>query len=313
MIIKTNRDRAFVLAVTLTIILSGSVASMAYHRTHYRNKDASPSASPTPSALPSISASPASTPAAVVPDASTKEIALEIVSTAENSTLNWWEQYGYIEDLGDQRGYTAGLMGFCSGTGDMLEVINHYTQLKPGNALAGFIPELNRLESLYASHDYDLNDASADTSRLGNPFMQAWRQSAADPLFQESQRWERDRVYYNPAATLATQDGLGALGRFIYFDAAVNMGAADTSGFQKIRSSAMAKATLPSRGGNEAAYLSAFLQARLAVMGGGAYGPVDRVKVQQSWASGGNLTLTAPLSWTMYGDPFSLRTNPTVH
>jgi chitosanase len=56
-----------------------------------------------------------------------KEIAMELVSSAENSSLDWKAQYKYIEDIHDGRGYTAGIIGFCSGTGDMLELVQHYT------------------------------------------------------------------------------------------------------------------------------------------------------------------------------------------
>ena len=52
-----------------------------------------------------------------------KEIAMQLVSSAENTSLDWKAQYGYIEDIADGRGYTAGIVGFCSGTGDMLELI----------------------------------------------------------------------------------------------------------------------------------------------------------------------------------------------
>ncbi|MEO8690762.1 MAG: chitosanase [Solirubrobacteraceae bacterium] len=46
-----------------------------------------------------------------------KEIAMRLVSSAENSSLDWRSQYRYIEDIHDGRGYTAGIIGFCSGTG----------------------------------------------------------------------------------------------------------------------------------------------------------------------------------------------------
>src|SRR4051794_34919627 len=36
-----------------------------------------------------------------------KELAQQLVASAENSTLNWREAYGYIEDIGDGQGYTA--------------------------------------------------------------------------------------------------------------------------------------------------------------------------------------------------------------
>src|SRR5690349_1789003 len=44
-----------------------------------------------------------------------KETAFQLVSSAENSTLNWRGEFGYLEDLGDGRGYTGGIIGFCSG------------------------------------------------------------------------------------------------------------------------------------------------------------------------------------------------------
>ncbi|NBE84114.1 chitosanase [Micromonospora rubida] len=62
-----------------------------------------------------------------------KDVAMQLVSAAENSSLNWRAQFSYIEDIGDGRGYTAGIIGFCSGTGDMLELVEAYTATKPGN------------------------------------------------------------------------------------------------------------------------------------------------------------------------------------
>jgi chitosanase len=53
---------------------------------------------------------------------------MKLVSSAENSSLDWKAQYKYIEDIGDGRGYTAGIIGFCSGTGDMLELVELYTE-----------------------------------------------------------------------------------------------------------------------------------------------------------------------------------------
>nr|WP_318767307.1 chitosanase [Lactiplantibacillus carotarum] len=40
-----------------------------------------------------------------------------LVSSAENSSLDYRQQYRYIEDIHDGRGYTAGIIGFTSGTG----------------------------------------------------------------------------------------------------------------------------------------------------------------------------------------------------
>ena len=64
-----------------------------------------------------------------------KEFAMKLVSSAENSSLNWRAQYRYIEDIHDGRGYTAGIIGFCSGTGDMLAVVRAFTRARPHNCL----------------------------------------------------------------------------------------------------------------------------------------------------------------------------------
>ncbi|MDX6259147.1 MAG: chitosanase, partial [Kribbellaceae bacterium] len=66
-------------------------------------------------------------------DPAKKEIAMQLVSSAENSSLDWKAQYKYIEDIGDGRGYTAGIIGFCSGTGDMVDLVELYKTRKPGN------------------------------------------------------------------------------------------------------------------------------------------------------------------------------------
>ncbi|MBL1286330.1 chitosanase, partial [Streptomyces sp. For3] len=41
-------------------------------------------------------------------DPAKKDIAMRLMSSAENSTLDWKAQYAYVEDIGDGRGYTAG-------------------------------------------------------------------------------------------------------------------------------------------------------------------------------------------------------------
>lgn len=81
--------------------------------------------------------------------------AFQFTSTAENSTVNWWDQYGYIQDILDGRGYTAGLVGFCSATGDMLELVQQYVAEKPGNNILA--PYLKGLHA-YA----DAGDTVAD-------------------------------------------------------------------------------------------------------------------------------------------------------
>lgn len=69
-----------------------------------------------------------------------------LVSSAENSSIDYGSQYSYIEDIEDGRGYTAGVIGFTSGTGDLLDVVEKYTELKPtDNILKKYIPALKKV------------------------------------------------------------------------------------------------------------------------------------------------------------------------
>ncbi|KJY45898.1 chitosanase, partial [Streptomyces sp. NRRL S-444] len=94
-------------------------------------------AAPAPASAPASAA--VSAAAVGLDDPAKKDIAMQIVSSAENSSLDWKAQYKYIEDIDDGRGYTAGIIGFCSGTGDMLDLVEYYTDVKPGNVLAKYL------------------------------------------------------------------------------------------------------------------------------------------------------------------------------
>jgi chitosanase len=226
---------------------------------------------------------------------------MELVSSAENSSLKWKDQYAYLEDIGDGRGYTGGIIGFCSGTGDMLEMIQYYTSLSPNNVLAKYIPALQKVNGT-ESH-----------AGLGAAFEADWKTAAKDAKFQQAQDYERDQVYFNPAVNQAIADGVHALGQFAYYDAMVMHGPGnDPVSFGGIRATAMKKAKTPAQGGNETTYLNAFLDARAAAMlTEAAHEDVDRVETEQRvFLKAGNLNLDPPLNWTVYGDPYSIPKNP---
>ncbi|MFC5765643.1 chitosanase [Actinacidiphila bryophytorum] len=258
----------------------------------------------TGNAAPAPRQAPAAAPAAAgagLADPHKKEMAMELVSSAENSSLDWKAQYKYIEDIGDGRGYTAGIIGFCSGTGDMLELVQHYTDLEPGNVLAKYLPALERVNGT-DSH-----------SGLGSGFVSAWKTAAKDTVFQQAQNDERDDVYFNPSVNQAKSDGLGTLGQFIYYDAIVMHGPGDDSvSFGGIRKTAMKKAETPAQGGNETTYLNAFLDARKAAMKTeDAHDDTSRVDTEQRpFLQAGNLNLDPPLHWKTYGDPYEILTLP---
>ncbi|MGW1378435.1 chitosanase [Streptomyces sp. NPDC002446] len=230
-------------------------------------------------------------------DPAKKEIAMRLVSSAENSSLDWKAQYKYIEDIGDGRGYTGGIIGFCSGTHDMLELVELYTQRKPGNVLARYLPALREV------------DGSDSHEGLDPGYPEDWRKAAGDPAFRQAQNDERDRVYFNPAVKRGKADGVGVLGQFAYYDAIVMHGDGDDrTGFSSIRKRALAKAKPPAQGGDEKAYLNAFLDARVwAMKQEEAHSDTSRVDTaQRVFLRNGNLDLHTPLDWKVYGESFHI-------
>ncbi|MFG2309904.1 chitosanase [Streptomyces sp. NPDC048566] len=230
-------------------------------------------------------------------DPAKKEIAMRLVSSAENSSLDWKAQYRYIEDIGDGRGYTAGIIGFCSGTGDMLDLVELYTRRVPGNVLARYLPALRRV------------DGSDSHEGLDPRFPADWRTAAGDPAFRQAQDDERDRVYFDPAVRQGKADGIGVLGQFAYYDAIVMHGdGGDATGFGSIRRRALNTARTPAQGGDEVTYLDAFLDARVwAMEQEEAHSDTSRVDTaQRVFLRQGNLDLHTPLDWKVYGDSYHI-------
>jgi len=230
-------------------------------------------------------------------ESNSKDIAMTLVSTAENSSPDWRAQYKYIEDIADGRGYTGGIIGFTSGTGDMLDLVRLYAARAPGNPLEAFLPALQAVNGT-DSHD-----------GLGDPFVAAWKAAALSDEFKGSQDSERDRVYFDPAVALAKGDGLRTLGQFIYYDAAVVHGRGNGEyTLDGIRAKAMESATPPSQGGDEVAYLNAFLDARvIAMKSEAAHKDVSRIETaQRVFLQAGNMELLPPLHWKIYGDSYSI-------
>ncbi|MFJ8595264.1 chitosanase [Streptomyces sp. NPDC093598] len=230
-------------------------------------------------------------------DPAKKEIAMQLVSSAENSSLDWKAQYQYIEDIRDGRGYTAGIIGFCSGTGDMLDLVELYTARKPGNVLAKYLPALREV------------DGSDSHDGLDPGFPGDWRRAARDAEFRRAQDDERDRVYFNPAVRQGKADGLRVLGQFAYYDAIVMHGdGTDPLSFRNIRRRALRTAKPPAQGGDQVTYLDAFLDARVwAMKQEEAHSDTSRVDTaQRVFLRRRNLDLNPPLDWKVYGDSYHI-------
>lgn len=232
-----------------------------------------------------------------------REVAFQILGSAENSSLNWRAQYGYIEydvegNAAENRGYTAGIMGFTSKTHDMLVLVEQYARAAPRrNPLARYLPALRRV------------DGTSSRRGLGTPFVRAWRAAAGDPRFRAAQDRLAERMYFRPAVRQAVADGLGPLGQFAYFDAMVMHGpGGDRLSFGGIRAAARRAAATPATGGDQRRYVNAFLDARVRAMRAEvAHGDVSRVETaQRRFLRAGNLAMRLPLRWSVYGDAYAI-------
>jgi chitosanase len=262
------------------------------------------------------------------------EMAFEMTQTAENSRLDWYglqtdangnhAPYRYCEDILDGRGYTAGLVGFCSGSGDMLDLVqNYYLPLRPtSNPLQPYLSGLQTTTSIGTSVDAP-NGGVASTAaaqNLGPNFIAAWDSTALnDPLFRQAQRQYRYDHYWSDALTQALADGVGPLGMCIYYDVLVNHGpGTDSESFGGIISYVRTNfaASRPSTGSspNEANWLTQVVNRRNTILvGWGDDQATDgRVFFHRALITANKLTLQAPVNWSCYGDPYTWSSRPTV-
>ncbi|HEY9328016.1 MAG TPA: chitosanase [Streptomyces sp.] len=226
-----------------------------------------------------------------------REIAWQLLASAEGSTLDWRSQYATIEDTGDGTGYNAGIVGFSSRTHDMLTFVESFTADHPDSPLTPFVPALREV------------DGTASHKGLDPGFTAAWKKSAEDPTFRAAQDLVRLKQYFEPAVQLAKLDGLGTLGQYIYFDAMVLQGpGSEADSFYGIRKAAAEEADTVAEGGDETAYLDAFLEAARTVMKS-KKNQQDTSRLdtaQRVFLEDGNLALEPPLTWKMYGETFRI-------
>ncbi|WP_415950974.1 chitosanase [Streptomyces sp. KLOTTS4A1] len=224
-----------------------------------------------------------------------KELAQQLVASAENSTLDWRTTYGYIEDPGDGNGYTGGIIGFTSGTHDMLKLVEQYTEEHPDNGLARFLPALRKVDG-------------SDSLNGLEDLPEAWKAEAEKPEFRKAQDNLRDDDYFEPAVLQAKMDGLSTLGQFLYYDAMVLHGPGiGPNGFYGIREKAMKQARTKAEGGKEQVFLNAFLDARREVMLAEKRDTSRIDTAQRLFLRAGNMNLATPLTWRVYGDPYRVR------
>ncbi len=206
-------------------------------------------------------------------------------------------QYAAIENLHDGCGYTAGWIGFCTATGDMLDLVKRYNTVRPGNALTKYTERLR-----------GLSDAESDrVESLGGGFAGDWRRAAGDPVFRQAQLDIGHDIYLTPAIDVANREGITTrLGVEHLFDTALQNGPSvgDCAGMpQTVRRTDQVMGGSPATGISERKWLAAYNQIRTRQLtrpcepGREADWPdsVDRVAALSELVRAGNWNLDPPV------------------
>jgi len=226
-----------------------------------------------------------------------KSCAEQMISVFENESTSL--QYDYVENLHDGRGYTAGRDGFATGDGDLLQVVEVYSGMRPNNVLSGFVPLLK--------------EAQGTASTQGLEALPAAKKAASDPLFRQAQDQVSDKL---PTVKAANDLHLQSpLAKFALYDAIIQHGTDDDSDSLGaiIRAATSAASGPPDKVGEEK-WLAAFLTARKKILLNAAdpetraawRKSVGRVNEQLRLLKERNPQLSSPLTLDPYGTKFTV-------
>ncbi len=229
-----------------------------------------------------------------------KAVAEALTSIWENDTPIL--DYAYAENIHDGRGYTSGRAGFCTGTGDAIQVVDCYDKLRSaanGNLMAKYMPALTTINTKYMQTGMDQGDTSP-LDAVGN-WISDWGASyttaATQADFKQCQDQISDLLYYTPAMQAATQVGAtSALTRAALYDMWINQG---DDALVKQTNSALGVATTIGVGNavTESQWLQKFLELRRDLLAGDATwaSSVDRVAAYEKARRRGNWDLSQPV------------------
>lgn len=185
-----------------------------------------------------------------------RQLADEIVSIFENDTPH--PQYGYIENLHDGRGFTAGREGFTTATGDLAKVVESYCSAVPENKLSPYLPVLQD------------KARKVDDSMAGlDGFEHAWATCANDPALCRAQDEVVNQLVYLPSVNRWRAEGCKSpLALLFIYDTEVEQGdALDPDGTPAVlkKTDELAGGS-PGQGVPEAKWLEEFLRVRRGVL-----------------------------------------------
>lgn len=208
---------------------------------------------------------------------------LSLVSIAENSTTNWRSTINYIEDINDGRGYTISIVGFCTGTGDFIQVVERIKLYAPNHPLVKFLPALSCLNG---------SDSHKGIEDLPNVI----KSLQGDEIYEKSVFEIAKKLYWDRAIEFSRRHGLKSLlSQYVVYDSVLNFGELDE--FESIY------------GQHEYEFMCKFLDKKQELIErDGSFGDKkdNRVVMQRSILMSGNMDLISPMRVQCYGDWFDL-------
>lgn len=230
-----------------------------------------------------------------------ERVARELTSIWENDTPEL--AYDYAENIHDGRGYTSGYVGFCTGTGDAIQVVDCYSKRRSvadGNKLAKYLPALGAIDDAFQSSGRDQGDTS--TLDAVGDWVKDWAASENTAATRDDFSACQDQIvtllYDQPSAQAASDRGLGtALTRAALYDAWINQG---WQGGAELATQTDTALGLTGKVGStitEDAWLKKFLELRLAVLAGDSTwrDSVDRAAGYEKARRRGNWDLSQPV------------------
>ena len=214
-----------------------------------------------------------------------------LVACPENSTTNWARAYGFAKFLGDGRGTTFGIVGFCSGTGDGVLVLRKTAARDascPVSKYAGAMAK-TRGEDRAGLGGFE---AAAKSSADNAAYREAQWSVATDLYWQFAFDYcaKKGRSTGRPGPVMKSPLAIGAM-----YDAALNHGA-EPSSFKKIEQGMANQGA-----GDEGRWIKDFMESRYKLLKSG-YQDLDtsgtgaRARIWQQLVNEKNWQLARPIN-----------------
>ncbi|NTX05110.1 chitosanase [Myxococcus sp. CA051A] len=236
--------------------------------------------------------------------ANQKKVAEALTSIWENDTPTI--DYAYSENIQDGRGYTNGRAGFCTGTGDAIQVIQCYNARRSaanGNIMAKYMPGLTTINNRFLSTGQS-QPSTSELDVIGNwtaDWATSYNNTTTRADFKACQDQVSDQFYYTPAMNEANKWGATqALSKMALYDAYINHGESGVKSLTRATNIALGNTgqVAPSVGYNgitESAWLQKFIEKRRDVLAADStwVDAIDRIAAYEKLRRRGNWDLSA--------------------